>query len=251
MKKNISIDVLSRLIKFLDTLNIPFHFACGTLLGYVRDKDIIDGDTDIDLFSYAPYIAIIFQNRDKLKEYNLNISRQQKGAKLLKSNKKNNNKTVYNTKIRHAGKVKYIWRLSFNGTNKGEGMNDDPQCFRWIDIYGGHWFPLLKQVEYKNFIVYIPENSNKYLDFTYQEWLKPVHRSKFIRPKSAEPIFQATTLFFSEYGIKYRNNKYEYIDEKVCEDYTTIEEFIQNFPFINDIVKPTLEIIDEQNLKKI
>lgn len=237
MKKNISINVLKRLISFLEKYKIPFHFACGTLLGYFRDGDLIENDTDIDLNTYTPYISIIWQLRDKLKDFNLSISRWCKGDKLLKSCKRWKVPSVYGVKTKHTNETKYLWRLSFNGTNKGEGIEDNKSTYRWIDIYGSQWFPLLKSVSYKNMNIFIPFECEKYINLIYPNWKTPIQRSNFIRPMSAQPIYEVTTLYDSEYGKKYRDTKYKYIDIKECENFTTIKEFIQKYPFLKDIVK--------------
>ena len=243
MKKKIAIDVLSRLVKFLNDYKIPFHLSGGTLMGCIRENDIIDGDTDLDLCSYVPYIPIIYSLKDKLKEYDLYLSREQKGDNLLKSWKKKHCETVYGVKVNYPNQTKYLWRLSFNGTNKDEGIDDHPEEFRWIDIYGQHWFPMTNKVMFNNIEVNIPMNSDKYLDIVYGNWKKPVHRKVFKRPMSAEPIYECTTLYFSKYGVNNRDNTFKYLDEKECEDFVDIKEFTNKYDFIGLCVKPTLDLV--------
>jgi len=43
------VEVLKALVKYLNNLNIPYTVICGTLLGLVREHDIITGDSDIDI----------------------------------------------------------------------------------------------------------------------------------------------------------------------------------------------------------
>lgn len=242
MKKEISIKVLERLISFLNDFKIPFYISGGTLLGYIRDGDIINGDTDIDLCTYVPYITIIYQLKSKLSDYQLEISREIKGDKLLKSKKQILGNQVYNTNIRYPNTVKYLWRISFNGTNEGESKDDDIDEFRWIDVYGKQWFPLVKSVPFHGFFINIPKDSESYLDFVYQDWKTPISRKIFKRPLSAQPIFVCTALYFSKYGIKNRDNKYLYIDEKVCENFIKINHFFI-FRFVKNIVMPTLLLL--------
>ena len=244
MKKEDAINVLTRLISFLNHYKIPFHFSCGTLLGYFREDDLIKNDTDIDLNTYTPYITIIWELKDKLKDFGLYISRKQKGSKLLKSVKSWNARNVYGVKTKHANKEKYQWRLSFNGTNEGEKKEDNKTTYRWIDIYGTQWFPLIKPVSYKNINVFVPFECEKYLNFVYPNWRTPIERKKYIRPECAQMIYVSTTLFDSEYGKKFHDPKYKYIDIKECENFTTIQEFIQKYPFLKDIVNPTLQLIN-------
>ena len=194
--------------------------------------------------TYTPYITIIWELKDKLKDFGLYISRNQKGSKLLKSVKRWNARNVYGVKTKHANEIKYQWRLSFNGTNPGEGSEDDRPTYKWIDIYGCQWFPLIKSVPYKNINIFIPLNCEKYLNFVYPNWRTPIERTKFIRPMCGQTIYVSTTLFDSEYGKEHHDPKYKYIDIKECENFTTIEEFIQKYSFLKDIVKPTLQLIN-------
>ena len=48
MKKEIAINVLTRLTSFLQIYKIPYHFCQGSLLGMIRENDFIENDTDID-----------------------------------------------------------------------------------------------------------------------------------------------------------------------------------------------------------
>lgn len=49
MDKNIAKDNLLTLKKIFDDNNLKFHLVHGTLLGAVRDKDFITGDSDTDI----------------------------------------------------------------------------------------------------------------------------------------------------------------------------------------------------------
>jgi len=239
MKRDIAAGVCKRLLSFLDQYNIPYLFSGGSLLGIIREGDLIVDDTDIDLCTYVPYIPIIYSMKKQLLENELIITREIKGDKLLKSIKKGKNGKVYDVMAEKA-KVRYLWRLSFNGTNENEGIDDDRDTLRWIDIYGMHWFPLLKQVEWRGIQVNLPIDPETVLTLVYHEWKTPVHRKNFVRPLSAEPIHFCTTLYCSTYGIENRNSQYLYLNNKEIENFTTIKDFCKHFSFMKELVKDSL-----------
>ncbi len=244
MKKEVSINFLKRFISFLIDYNIPYHISSGTLLGYIREGDLLEWDTDIDICTYVPFIPIIYELKEVLLDkYQITITRFQKGDKLLKVNKNYGAKKVYNLKVNNWNKVRYLWRLSFNGTNLGEKDTDEPKTFKWIDIYGKHWFPMIKEVPFKDFTIFIPIESEKYLTTVYGDWKNPIKRDKYVRNFNAQPIYYCTFLFFSEYGKKFRNKQYFYINEFECQDIQTIKEFIEKYPKISDLISQTYEII--------
>ena len=49
MNNDIQKENLLLLKEFLESQNIRYYIDCGTLLGAVRDKDLIKGDTDADV----------------------------------------------------------------------------------------------------------------------------------------------------------------------------------------------------------
>ena len=64
MDHKIQAENLLLLKKFLETENIRYYIDCGTLLGAVRDKGFISGDTDADISVSRSDIAKI---RSKIK----------------------------------------------------------------------------------------------------------------------------------------------------------------------------------------
>lgn len=48
--------------KFFDLYNIKYFIDCGTLLGAVRESDLILGDTDADITTTQYYVSIIRKN---------------------------------------------------------------------------------------------------------------------------------------------------------------------------------------------
>jgi len=253
MKKEIIIKVFKRLIKFLDYYNIPYHISCGTLLGYIRDNDLIEWDTDIDIHTYVPYIPIIYSLKEKLlNDYQLYFSRFQKGDKILRVKKNYGVKKVYGLNVPDYNKDRYLWRLSINGTNKYEGHEgheseeNNIKTFRWIDIYGKHWFPLLKKVNFKNIDIFIPSNSEKYLEEYYGNWKLPIKKKNFVRPYSAQPIYACTIMYNSKYAKENIDPQYFYIDEFSCNDFVNVDNFINKYKFLKILMKDTLEKLIEK-----
>tara|TARA_B100001059_G_scaffold109603_1_gene109671 strand:+ start:6970 stop:7722 length:753 start_codon:yes stop_codon:yes gene_type:complete len=250
MKKDIAISVFKRLIDFLNNYNIPYHLTSGTLLGLVRNADLIECDTDIDICTYIPYIPIIYSLKEQLlNEYQLYFSRYQKGDKLLRVKKNYGAREVYKIQVPNPYRIRYSWRLSINGTNKYEGHEGDEnniKTFRWIDIFGSHWFPLLKEITFKDYNMFIPINSNEYLKTVYINWENPIKRSNFVRPMEALPIYMYTIMYHSKYGKENNNKDYLYIDEFNCNDFLKIEDFFNKYSFLKILMKETLDkLIDE------
>ena len=120
MKRDIAAGVCKRLLSFLDQYNIPYLFSGGSLLGIIREGDLIVDDTDIDLCTYVPYIPIIYSMKKQLLENELIITREIKGDKLLKSIKKGKNGKVYDvTKWipKHPGALSILKGIGKDATN--------------------------------------------------------------------------------------------------------------------------------------
>lgn len=66
--RNILRENLLILRKFLNKHKIRYIIDCGTLLGAVRDKDIILGDQDVDINVDKRDIPIIRKNLEELRE---------------------------------------------------------------------------------------------------------------------------------------------------------------------------------------
>ena len=226
----------------LKDYEIPYHLSAGTLLGIIREGDLLPWDTDIDLSVYTPFIPIIYSLKEiLLKKYNIYISRFQKGDKLLRVKKNYKAKKIYNVVDNYYDKPRYLWRLSFNGTNKNEGHEDEPNTFRWIDIYGSHWFPKVKNKTFKDIQVYLPINSDKYLNEIYGNWRKPVVRKDFVRPPEGQPIYYCTIMSKSQYAKNNKDDRYIYIDEFICDNFLTIGDFINKYKFLQNFLKNTIE----------
>ena len=83
-----------------------------------------------DIYGYLLISEISNSNYTSLKEkllkdHQLYFSRYQKGDKLLKVKKNYGAKNVYGVNVNDPKKSRYLWRLSFNGTNKFEGGEGD------------------------------------------------------------------------------------------------------------------------------
>ena len=50
--KQQKIDLLKKVCLILNESEIDYFLTCGTLLGYIREEDFIEWDTDIDLGNF-------------------------------------------------------------------------------------------------------------------------------------------------------------------------------------------------------
>ena len=75
INKDIAADNLAVLKSILDTKNIPFQLAFGTLLGVIREGDFIDWDEDIDLAILDDYRDSFFDVISDLESVGFKICR--------------------------------------------------------------------------------------------------------------------------------------------------------------------------------
>ena len=68
MNHDIQKENLLLLKEFLYSQNIRYYIDCGTMLGAVRDKDLIKGDTDADIMISRASVKDIRKNRHLLEK---------------------------------------------------------------------------------------------------------------------------------------------------------------------------------------
>jgi len=249
MEKEVAKSVCLRLIRFLEEHQMPYMCIAGTLLGLVRNGDIIAHDTDIDLATYMPFVPLIYSLQERLMERELYICRLQKGPKLLRSRRKIRHGSAYGKKL--AYDVIYMWRISISGTRDFEwdtnsrrppsNLNIQPAsdtgALRYVDVYGFSWLPLLTPLRWGSDQVIIPKNPGEFLHTVYGgDWETPVKRKEFTRPASAEPALVSSVMYSSDYGSQFHDPLYPYIRPEETEDLTTIEDFFCRFPFLQELV---------------
>ncbi len=250
MEPDVAKDVCLRIIHFLEQYEMPYTCIGGSLLGLVRDGDLIPHDTDIDLATYMPFVPLIYKLERQLLDHELYICRLQKGPKLLRSRRKIRHKSAYGIKVGYD--VIYIWRISISGTRDFEwDVNTRTPPFnlsypapktgylKYVDVYGYSWLPKLAPLRWGTDQVNIPLNPHEFLRTVYGDWENPVSRENYSRSASAEPGLISSLMNQSAYGNQFSDVRYPYIPPEETENITTIEEFLAKFPFIENIVRPT------------
>jgi len=128
--------LLKKVVDILDKNNIPYYLDCGTLLGVIRENNLMEKDTDID-------ITIHLSMWDKLKAIDF---------------KKNG---LIKTRTREGYPPGYI--ISVRPTFS------DFYC----DIYANPAFPLLKKKNLNANLYSIPVEPELYLTQLYGNWRVP------------------------------------------------------------------------------
>ena len=131
--------LLQKVVNILDENNIPYYLDCGTLLGCIRDNEIMEKDSDIDVTIHLSYW-------DKLKsidfkKYNLEKTRTYNGFPKKDSGNMISVKTEYSN--------------------------------FYCDIYTNPAFPQLDKKILNGKSYNIPLNSELYLTKLYGNWKKP------------------------------------------------------------------------------
>jgi phosphorylcholine metabolism protein LicD len=78
LSKDIAKKLLLRIKEIFDENDIEFHLSFGTLLGAIRDKDFINGDTDIDITVDIKYEKKILKLIPQLNVENIRLCRAAK-----------------------------------------------------------------------------------------------------------------------------------------------------------------------------
>ena len=135
MNHDIQKENLLLLKEFLYSQNIRYYIDCGTMLGAIRDKDLIKGDTDADVMISKPSVKDIRKNRHLLEKMGFISFR-------------NSNS----------------W-MSMSLLRKGE----------YIDLYSFWWHIPFELIEYPFLGTYfpVPKFYEEYLTEQYIDWKTP------------------------------------------------------------------------------
>lgn len=131
--------LLQKVVNVLNDNNIPYYLDCGTLLGCIREKKIMEKDTDVD-------VTVHLSMWDKLNSINFN-NYELIRTRTLKGfpNKVDGNMISVKTKYSNI----------------------------YCDIYTNPAFPLLENMNLNGNSYFIPKNSELYLKQLYGNWMIP------------------------------------------------------------------------------
>jgi len=162
--------------KVLDDLGVPFWLTCGTLLGYARENDFINHDTDIDLGIF-------------IKDWNAAIISNviEAGFELYHEFGTNDKGLEYSF-IKDGVKVDLFF--FYEDMDKG---------YHWMAVHGGKgmksmckynfpWLVMFDEIEFKGEHFRIPSNYEPYLKAQYgPDWNVPMkHWHYFYSPFNRE-----------------------------------------------------------------
>jgi len=128
--------ILQKVVYILNENNIPYYLDCGTLLGFIREGDIMEKDTDVDVTTHISFWDKL--NSIDFKKYDL-----------------------IRTRTRNCKKKGYIISVKTK------------QSRLYLDIYANPAFPLLDNKEFNGINYCIPKNSELYLTQLYGNWKVP------------------------------------------------------------------------------
>lgn len=157
-----AVEILEKGCKILESLNINYSLADGTLLGIIRDNQLIPHDTDIDINVLHPVDTKIIEN--EFIKYGFKVGRR----------------------ARACGKVQQLVFYSENEvlfdilfyTQIGE----DLYCFSEKDFYFKH-----PKSHYEKFITYEFNGYKYYIPKQIEEWLECTYGKNWKTPKTSKP----------------------------------------------------------------
>jgi phosphorylcholine metabolism protein LicD len=172
----ILLDNLEKTIKIFEKHNIQYWCTAGTLLGAIREGNIIEHDDDIDLGLFKDDFLKLQNNenniQDDLNDIGLHL--------LINEPEFNHNKIVTkkNDNNYHINRI-FIDIMSFD--KEGDRYILDAKAYgpTGVGYFGNEWFyekELLPLTTHKlsNLTINIPNNSIKYLERRYDDWKTPM-----------------------------------------------------------------------------
>ena len=129
--------LLRTITSLLRKHKIKTWLDAGTLLGVIRDKELIEHDSDVDIATY-------YDNRERLLQISENVG-------LLESMKLECWRTEDNI-------------ISFN-------IIGDKNTY--LDVYLMKWKPKVQPIVFKNFVYNVPKDPESYLKILYGDWKTP------------------------------------------------------------------------------
>jgi len=147
----------------LDSKNLNFWLAFGTLLGAIRNKDFISYDDDIDFFMYEEEV---------LSEYEF-LKKEFISAGFIFRNWQKSIGTKINL-------YRYKQLCTIDGLALDTNYNEYRVTKRWK--FPRQYFENYDTVEFKGMRFRVPSPSEDFLSFLYKDWKKPINPKDISKP---------------------------------------------------------------------
>ena len=158
--KKVAIENLKELATVFHKHGLKIRPAYGTLLGIVRDSDIIDWDEDIDLFILSEEKQTLFEAFYDLIKIGFEILREEHGEHLYSIRKNGEYIDFY-----IMDSISPEIRTAYDGFALEKHLLDvEPVDFKGVDVY-------------------LPIDSDEYLTLQYGDWRTPLQYANYNLPK--------------------------------------------------------------------
>jgi len=163
--KNLAKDIIKVFSKEAIKNNIPLCIDFGTLLGIVRDGDIILWDDDID---FAIDVSII----GTIEQWIINTTKKIDIKFLIeKQSDKNNRTTSYQIKFLNNLFNDFIISITARENDKKNYSIHLPSLGKWYAPK--KYFEQLEIIVWEDVEILVPSNYKEYLTFVYGDWKTP------------------------------------------------------------------------------
>jgi len=163
--KNLAREIIKKFSKEAIKNNIPLCIDFGTLLGIVRDGDIILWDDDVDF-------AIDVNMIDTIEQWIINTTKKIDIKFLIeKQSDKNNRTTSYQIKILNKNFNNFIISITARENDEKGYSIHLPSLGKWYAPM--KHFEYLETIVWENVEILVPSNYKEYLTFVYGDWKIP------------------------------------------------------------------------------
>ena len=198
---NIKKDLLLRLKKvvaLLEERNIHFWMYGGALLGYVRNRDLIPWDKDIDLFVWKDAYPKLLELKNEFKKAGFKYYIREKHIKLAWGDK-NISIMHYELQGNYAVREKLVTKnkigniIYFGLLVKAVEYNllRSYHLLRWLllkiggcylarQVVPSHFYLNLKEIDFFGIKLKVPVETEEYLEYTFgKTWRTPIKNFKY------------------------------------------------------------------------
>jgi phosphorylcholine metabolism protein LicD len=200
---NIKLDLLTHLSLIVDILNknkIHFWMYGGALLGYVRNKELIPWDRDVDLFVWEKDYSKIFKIKNEFKKLGFKFLIRESTV-MLKWSDKNITIGKYKLEGDYAIREKLVTKnrigniIYFGFLVKAVkyNMKHTYRFLKWLSfkldgcyqikqIVPSKFYLDLKEIDFFGVNLRVPKDTKAYLEYTYgNDWKMPKKKFKYTK----------------------------------------------------------------------